>query len=122
MDKHWQQLARSYLIQTSGPTDRELIEAYQAGASILQVAARYGLSQDAAGRRLRAAGCPMRARGSNRIEIPAEELRRMVSAGASLAVMARRFGTTKTTIANRLRGLGIDRPQQGQIPLNSGGH
>lgn len=84
----------------------QLIDAYQGGAGVSQLAARFGISRNAVTRILKVAGVPLRSPGLN-----AEQIDRAVTqyqAGMSLALIGGSSGVDAHTVRRRLIDRGVE--------------
>jgi uncharacterized protein (DUF433 family) len=87
------------------PVD-EAAGLYTAGASLTELAARYGTGAPSVWRRLTAAGVAMRPAGGRRIILPVSQAAGLYEAGATITELAQRYGVCWTVIYNRLTEAG----------------
>lgn len=84
-------------------SDKELHAEYEAGASTVQLARKYGVSTAIVARRLRSAGA---LRPLARSDLDREALRAEYEAGATLEALAAKHGAGAQTIARRILAAG----------------
>jgi DNA-directed RNA polymerase specialized sigma24 family protein len=97
-----------------GIDDRaELLTSYQAGATVYEVAAKFGIHRHTVSKHLRDAGIRLRLDGITPDQI--DRAVQLYTSGWSLARIAEQFGVTSTTVHKRLRERGVQmRDTQGR--------
>lgn len=83
----------------------ELVDAYQAGASMASLAARWSLHRETVALHLRRAGVEPRKPGLPAVALA--EVIRLYAAGWSLARLGDRFGCDAETIRSHIRAAGV---------------
>ncbi|HEX6074206.1 MAG TPA: helix-turn-helix domain-containing protein [Micromonosporaceae bacterium] len=84
---------------------QRLIEGYQAGATVYELGAQFGIARQTVGKILKRQGVKMRRQGLAPEEV--DEAVRLYEAGWSLARIGERMGVNPTTVLNRLRERGV---------------
>jgi DNA-directed RNA polymerase specialized sigma24 family protein len=84
---------------------QELIEGYQAGATVYELGARFGIERRTVSNILHRHGVPMRRRGLAPAQT--DEAVRLYEAGLSLARIGEHLSVDPTTVLTRLRERGI---------------
>lgn len=84
---------------------RKLIKGYQAGATVYELAAQFGIDRRTASQILKRHGVMLRRRSLAPVQI--DEAVRLYESGWSLARIARKFDVDQTTVHNRLRERGV---------------
>ena len=97
------------------PTDiDDLVEAYQAGATISQLAVEFGIHRTTVAGHLDRKGVPRRSEATVWDDNALREAAELYATGLSLADVANRFGIDAQTVANRFRRTGVAvRPRRG---------
>jgi len=94
-----------------------LIQLYEAGKTIEQIADHFSSCEQTVGRRLKEAGVPLRSTGvsvatRNRLKralrLPEAEVRKLYSEGMSVLAMAKHFGVSRPAVRKRLQDLGLE--------------
>lgn len=96
------------------PSDiNEMVTTYQNGATVHELAKRFGIHRATVGKHLRARGIDTTPPGIAPADIPTAI--KLYESGWSLARVAERFGTTANTVHARLREAGVRmRDRQGR--------
>ena len=97
------------------PTDiDDLVEAYQAGAAISQLAVEFGIHRTTVSGHLDRHGIPRHSEQTAWDDETLDEAAELYATGLSLAAVANRFGVDPQTVANRFRRAVIPiRPRRG---------
>ena len=97
------------------PTDiDDLIAAYQDGATIIQLAADFGVHRTTVGEHLDRHGVPRHSKQVAWDESKLKDAAELYATGLSLADVAKRYEIDAQTVANRFRRAGIPvRPRRG---------
>lgn len=82
-----------------------LVAAYQAGSTVYELGAQFGINRETVGKHLRACGVDTTPPGLRPEDVPTAA--RLYGTGQSLAIIAERFGTTANTVRNRLMEIGV---------------
>lgn len=85
----------------------EMEEAYKAGSSSTELAAKCGVDRTTVTRRLRLRGVEIRERASALSPNDAEEAAALYRQGWSLSQLAARYGTTSPTMSRTLKKAGV---------------
>lgn len=95
------------------PTERvALVQAYQAGATMIELAAQFGIHEHTVSKCLHDLAVPLRRLGLNPNDIA--DATRLYQEGWSLARVGEKFDCDPSTIRNQLRAHGVQiRPGQG---------
>lgn len=83
----------------------EMIDRYQQGATVGELAKQYGIDRETVRRAVRSAGLPAHPRGLTAEQI--DEAVRLYVAGQSLARIGDRYGATASTVRRRLIERGV---------------
>lgn len=83
----------------------ELVAGYQAGATVFELAARFGQHRATIGRHLQARGVDTTPPALSSMQI--EEATELYGAGWSLAKIAKKYGVNDGTVWRRLRAVGV---------------
>jgi hypothetical protein len=83
----------------------KLVEAFQAGASVRELAGRFGVHRDTVGRHLEARG--MNTRRLLLAPEAIQEARNLYRSGATLEELAAKYGVSDTTIRTHLLRSGV---------------
>ena len=94
----------------SKPQAQELVNAYRAGSTILQLAGQYRVNRNTVMAHLRRAGVP---RYSGWTAETTAEARQLYESGLSIAAIAEEMGRAKTTIGDHLRAAGVQMRPKG---------
>lgn len=84
---------------------QQLVAGYQAGATVYELGARFGISRQAAARQLQRCGVTMRRQGLTPAQV--HEAIRLYAAGWSLARLGERFQVDASTVFRQLRERGV---------------
>lgn len=99
---------------------QKLIAGYQAGSTVYELGAQFGIERRTVSDVLRRHGVPMRRRGLSPEQV--EEAIHLYNLGWSLARVGRHFGVDHVTVLNKLRERGIPRrDSHGRPRLEAGG-
>jgi len=91
----------------------QLVADYQAGQTVYELAAQYGINRKSVSKQLHAQGVTMRMGGLSDTQI--EQAVRLYAQGTSLAVIGQRLGVDAGTVHARLRERGVQmRDTQGR--------
>jgi DNA-directed RNA polymerase specialized sigma24 family protein len=92
----------------------ELVTSYQAGATVHELATKFGIHRHTVSKHLRTAGVRLRLDGLNLDQI--DQAEQLYCSGLSLARIADRLGVTANTVHARLRERGVPmRDTQGRV-------
>lgn len=92
-------------IRLSSATAQEIVERYQAGEKITELAGYYSIDRSTVMRQLRKAGVPKYAGWTDQVT---EEARMLYEAGHSLADISQLIGWPPTTISRHLKAAGVE--------------
>jgi lambda repressor-like predicted transcriptional regulator len=85
----------------------EAAARYRRGATLTELAAAYAVTRQTIGRKLAAAGVPLRSRVGGRIPIPVAEAAELYRSGQTLRQIAGRYGVCESVIHHRLTEAGV---------------
>lgn len=94
----------------------ELIQLYEAGKTIEELATHFGVAFETAQARLKETGVPLRTRSESAAarhrlkreqRLPEAAVRKLFDEGASVLAMSKHFGASRGTIRERLQDLGL---------------
>ena len=92
----------------------QLVDDYQAGQTVYELAAQYGINRKSVSKQLHARGVTMRMHGLSPAQI--DQAARLYDKGDSLATIGLKFGVDAGTVHARLRERGLRmRDTQGRV-------
>ena len=101
----------------------DLVEAYQAGATINQLAVRFGIHRTTVSGHLDRHGVPRHSEQATWDDENLKQAAELYATGLSLAAVAHRFGIDAQTVANRFRRAGVAvRPRRGSTSREHSEH
>ena len=93
----------------------ELVKAYEAGATVFQLATRFGIHRTTVGQHLKARGVDTRPTAFGPGEL--EEAAALYRSGWALSKIGERFGVAYTTVWRHLRAVGVEMRANGRPTL-----